>query len=188
MFESNVVVVDVETTDLDPHNRLVWDVGMVVLSPDLQFEQEHQFFVELTEREIKRANPESLDIGGFDDRYNVYEALGKNTAAGKVLDITTGNILAGICVDFDAVSLENLLTPLDKRPAWNYHLLDIRTLAIGYVFGGMKGNENYEDVIFPLKQDDVARMLGVEPISENDRHTAIGDARFGAEILRAVLL
>lgn len=181
MFNQRVVIVDVETTSLDPHERVVWDVGLVIREVDGTY-TEQQFFVSLTQREIDRANPKSLDIGGFYERYNEYEALSKGTVAHHVQDVTRGALLAGICVDFDAVSLDNLLRSVGLVPEWDYHLVDIRTLAVGYLNG-----KSPDSVDFPSDQDTVADLLGIDPIEEEDRHTALGDAKFGAAMLREIL-
>jgi DNA polymerase III alpha subunit (gram-positive type) len=183
MFDLPVVVVDVETTSLDSHDRVVWDVGMVKISTEGDIIAEKQFFIELTQRELDKANPESLDIGGYDERFNGLEAYSKATAAHMIKDFTDGCYLAGICVDFDAVSLENTLRAVGLRPGWDYHLLDVRTLAAGY----LKAKELSGPLVWGISQDEVAELLNVDTIEEIDRHTAIGDAQYGAAILLAII-
>ncbi len=183
MFDRDIVVVDVEATDLDPHNRVVWDVGMVKISSEGEIIKEEQFFIELTQRELDRANPESLDISGYDERYNGLEAYSKASAAHRIRDFTEGCYLAGICVDFDAVSLENTLRAANVQPGWDYHLLDIRTFVAGYLHGrGELGTP-----LWSRSQDEIAELVNVDTIQESSRHTAIGDAQYGAAILIAAL-
>lgn len=180
MFDRPVVVIDTETTSLDPYNRVIWEIGMVKITPEGGTDS-RDFQVELTQREIDNADPVSLEIGGFDERYNAYSALSRRTVANYVHDYTDGCYVAGICVDFDVRTLTDLLHSHGLQAPWAYHVLDVRTLAVGYLRG--KGSS----IPFPSTQDNVATELGIDVISEAARHTALGDAEYGAAMLLAVM-
>ena len=174
-FDRPVVCVDIETTSLDPYDRLAWDIGMVRRSLDGTYDS-RQFFVDLTERQIERADSESLDIGGFDERYNSLEALSPRTVASHVFDFTRGAYMAGICVDFDTRTVGDLLHSQNLTPPWDYHIVDLRALVVGA-----------HGVGFNQSQDDLADLMNIERQDESTKHTAIGDAEFNASLLRALL-
>lgn len=182
MFDRNVVIVDVETTSLDRSNLVAWDVGLVTRTPDGKYSSE-QFFVEVTNRELERADIEALDIGNFDERYNGLEAYSKNRAAHSVFDITKGAYFAAVNPDFDAFALTLLLKQAGLEPGWSYRLIDIRTLAVGYYLG-MNPGTVYDE--FPSLHT-VAEMLEFDPIAETANHTAIGDAEYEARLLAYIL-
>lgn len=181
MFDQPVVVIDTETTSLDPYNRVVWEIGMVKINPDGTTVSK-DFQIELNQREIDRANPESLEIGGFDERYNELEALSRRTVANYVRDFTEGCIIANFAVDFDVRNLTDLLHSYDLQPAWDYHLLDLRSLFVGYLTA--KGHERG---FLDWDQDAFADEFGVATIEEGNRHTALGDAEYAAAMLEAVI-
>lgn len=181
-FEQPVVCLDTETTDLDPYNRVIWDIGMVRRDVDGDYTSK-QLFVELSERQIERADPESLEINNFYDRYNAYSALSPANVAHQVNDFCRGAILAGLCIDFDVRTLEDFVRAHGLIPSWDYHILDLRTLATGYLAGV---NLNEPVPVF-MSQTDLADTLPVEQQTEDSEHTAIGDAEFNASILKYLL-
>jgi len=94
-------------------------------------------------------------------------------------------------------------------PSWHHHLIDVEALTVGYLNGRRaRQNEIVDgyplendgehvpglvrwdrpgpwDVPLPWKSDDLSAMLHVE-VSDEDRHTALGDARFARAIYDAV--
>jgi hypothetical protein len=61
------------------------------------------------------------------------------------------------------------------RSTWHYHLIDVEALIAGRLA-----------IAPPWKSDDLSRAIGVEPPSDQDRHTAIGDARWVKQMYEAV--
>lgn len=96
-------------------------------------------------------------------------------AAWKIARITTDCILAGDNVQFDAGKLKRLLAQNGLKEAWYYHLLDVPTFA-----GGVLG------MTPPWTSQDAADILGVKQ-DENEKHTALSDARRSKRVHEAAL-
>ena len=90
---------------------------------------------------------------------------------------TRGAHLIGAVPNFDAEVLGNRMRANSICPSWHYHLQDFETLIVGYLCGQGKSAPP-----FPWKSDELSRLVGVEPPGDDDRHTALGDARW---VLRA---
>jgi hypothetical protein len=76
---------------------------------------------------------------------------------------------------FDTGMLEDFLHPLDLKPTWHYHLVDVETLAAGAT--GMQP---------PWHFDELLRHFGL-CYDEQARHTALGDARMARDLYDRVL-
>ncbi|MFD3594386.1 hypothetical protein ACFWU5_16805 [Nocardia sp. NPDC058640] len=115
-------------------------------------------------------------------------------AAELVARWTHGAHIVGAVPNFDTEVLGNLLRENGLTPNWHYHLIDVENLAVGYLAGlrasgrldTPDGEESLEDkalrldrlaaIAPPWKSDNLSRLLDVEPPSEAERHTAMGDA------------
>lgn len=167
-----LVFIDTETTGLDPDTHEVWEVGMVVRAGGT--ETEHHWFVQV---DLKAANPEALDIGGFHDRYDTREAVAPLDLAGGLHTLIPPRAhLVGAVVSFDEERLRRLMNRYRVPVRWHYHLVDVENLVAGRL-----GIEP------PWESDDLAAALGVT-IDEKDRHTALGDARWAMRLYDAALL
>jgi hypothetical protein len=75
-------------------------------------------------------------------------------------------------------------------PAWHYHLVDVEALAVGYLHGRHSDvilpDEGYARISPPWKSDDLSRAVGVEPATDDERHTALGDARWAMRLYDAI--
>jgi hypothetical protein len=87
--------------------------------------------------------------------------------------MTYGAHLVGAVPNFDTEVFDPLLRAHGLAPAWYYHLQDVETLAVGYLLG--QGKPAPE---LPWKSDELMAEIGVEPPAEDERHTALGDARW----------
>ncbi len=204
---TGVCFVDTETTGLDPDRHEIWEVGIIL--PD-GGEWDWQLPVDLG-----RADPMALNIGRFHQRR--WQSACRTDEQGSAKDnrtelvdfasefvnMTNGRHLAGAVVSFDAERLWKLLRANGQCPMWHYHLIDVETLAAGYIAAqsegqgadGTKGTIRVErpdgtvnniDGRPPWKSDDLSRAVGVNP-DDFDRHTALGDARWAKAIYRAVV-
>lgn len=173
-----VVFIDTETLGLDPDHHPVWDIGLIL--PD---GSEHEWQVRLTPREIALAHPKALEIGRFEERYDETKAEMPATAAWMLLRlIPKGAHLAGAVVSFDEERLRRLLWRWDYPVPWHYHLVDVETLAAGF----LARDADSLPIQPPWKSEDLSRLVGVEP-DQFDRHTALGDARWAKAIYEAVM-
>lgn len=97
------------------------------------------------------------------------------TVATNIARITHGATIAGINPSFDTEKLAEVLRDNHQAPTWDYHLLDVRTLAIGYLahIRHMLATDAAE--LLDMKTDELAQRCRV---TATDRHTAMGDAAF----------
>ena len=163
--------VDTETTSLDPHTRVAWDVGLIRREED-GTEKRANFFVELTNREFVAADSTSLEIGNYDDRYDPLEAISKRSAAAIIAEYTDGAILLAATPDFDALGLANILEAAGLKPQWHYKITDVTTWATGILLAKHVIDE--EDTL-PTSLGNCVEWLGIDQLNI-DRHTAAGDA------------
>lgn len=188
-----IAFLDTETTGLDPVRHEVWEVGLILRKPDpdggWQADEEYlwQLPVDLSEADLI-----GLNVGRFKERRwegitddvvgGIWPADGTgngaelplDTWAEVFMDLTWGAHIVGAVPDFDSRRLGDLLLRHGALPAWHYHLVCAEVLAAGKL--GM---------LPPWRSDDLAFALGVE-VSEEDRHTALGDARMARAMYDAV--
>jgi hypothetical protein len=70
-------------------------------------------------------------------------------------------------------------------PSWHYHLIDVEALAVGYLAG--RGSADlFHPSALPWKSDDLSAALGIT-VRDEDRHTALGDAKWARAIYDAVM-
>lgn len=121
-------------------------------------------------------------------------------AAIEVARWTHGAHIIGAVPNFDTEVLGNLLREHEIIPAWHYHLCDIENLAVGYLAGQRAAGvfdqpadperlavrarrlKSIAAITPPWKSDDLSELIGVEPPSAEERHTALGDARWAMRV------
>jgi hypothetical protein len=151
-----------------------------------------QTFVDI---DLSTGDPFGLRVGRFYERHPLGQTLStlgrpwvdawgmsKNMAARTVARLTHGATVVGINPSFDTHTLDRLLRAHGLLPSWDYTPICAKTLALGYLRGW--GNK---DVSLPYRTDDLVEALGIEPPPEDERHTAMGDARFAMRIYDAVM-
>ena len=180
---TTLAFIDTETTSLRP-GRQIWEAAIirVTLHDDGNEDiTETSFF--LDNIDIQSADPASLKIGRFWDRHPhalqmraiqpaPAEMLPPVRAAKRILRLTHDATLIGSNPHFDAHSLERLLRGQGMQPTWDYRLIDVPTLAAGWL--GAKGHE----VPLPLRSQELSEACQVQPPAPKNRHTALGDARW----------
>jgi hypothetical protein len=182
-----IVAIDTETDGLRP-DRKIWDIAMI--RRDETGERTTQFYVEI---DLHEAEPIALQIGGFYERHprgrylsspdgtspflHECEIGGYETTYGAALKVaqwTHGAHIIGAVPNFDTEALSDMMRREGLLPGWHYHLIDVEALALGYLHGIGRG----PGMSLPWKSDDLSRAIGVEPPSETERHTALGDAEW----------
>jgi hypothetical protein len=98
--------------------------------------------------------------------------------------LTRGRHLVGAVVSFDEERLRKLLRANGACPEWHYHLIDVEALAVGWIAGA---DQEAARLALPWKSDDLSRAIGVEPPSDEERHTALGDARWAKAIYEKIV-
>lgn len=207
-----LVFLDTETTGVHPE-RQVWEVGMI--RRDDAGQRELQFFVEvdlskadpfgLSVGRFYERHPRGRHLSGRPGQMDHDDLYSPDLAANAVAGWTHGAHVIGSVPSFDTTSLDKLLWDHGLISAWHYHLIDVENLAVGYLAGAARfaeyNNRPYgvdsegtfvtaatvRDIITPpTKSREVAELLGVAQ-SEEDKHTALGDARWAMAIFDKVM-
>lgn len=188
-----IVFLDTETDGVHPDRR-PWEIAMIRREPD-GTQTEREFFVEI---DLDTADPFGLRVGRFYDRHPLGRYLSQEdyqrvwpdetgdflTVAEAVMVVarwTHGAHVAGAVPNFDTETLAPILRFWGLTPAWHYHLVDVENLAVGFL--AARG----EPIQPPWKSDDLAAALGVDPGAPEEKHTALGDARWAMRIYDAVM-
>ncbi len=188
---SRIVFLDTETTSLRPDRR-AWDIGLIVREPD-KADTEHQWFIDWEALYLGNADPFALKIGGFYERHPQSSCTldaafwpdgisDEQMVMREVERLTRGAHLVGAVPNFDAEVLATRMRAHGIAPSWHYHLQDIETLIVGYLRG--QGQPAPE---LPFRSDDISRLIGVEPPGDDERHTALGDARWARAVWDRVM-
>jgi len=174
---SKLVFLDTETTGLSLSDD-IWEVAMIVregTGPDA----EYHALVEHDERKAVML-PESF-LADYRKRYSPDRAAPRQAVAAAVREYTESAHIVGAVPNFDTERLAILLRRHGLEPAWRYHLIDVETLAVGWLAAqGIRPE-------LPWGSDEVSRVCGVEPPGEDVRHTALGDARWARDLYDAVM-
>jgi hypothetical protein len=207
-----VCFIDTETTGLDPDKHQIWEVALI--TPDgnehvWQFpvdEMAADPFALNVGRYWERRWDTDNDVRELSAIYDAHTPESRRKYfpdAGRAIspsqtwcrhfrDLTAGLHLAGAVVSFDEERLRKLLHSHGVLHRWSYHLIDVEALAVGYLArlsqsdGAMQRGEMVQRITLPWKSDDLSAALGIT-ISDEDRHTALGDARFAKAIYEAVM-
>lgn len=176
MTSAPVVFLDTETTGLTLDDD-IWEIAAIRREPTGETTTLHLF---VEHDPAKRAAMPDRFRTDLLSRYTPDTAVSPEFAALQVCDITDGAHVVGAVPNFDTERLALLLRRHGHEPRWHYHLICVENLAVGYLAAaGMY-------VSLPWRSDDLARALGVT-ISEEERHTALGDARWAMRTYDAVM-
>lgn len=180
---ANIVFVDTETTGLDPHTHELWEIAIVE-----QDGTEHVFTSEPTPQAVQDMPKQASDINQYFERtqapdweWDLSQYVMKGNPFRDVHDLLDGSIMVGSNPQFDL----DFITQWFKyhqanhnfaAPQPHYRLIDIPTLALGYVLGN--GAANATDIAFPFKSTDITDLAGVPFQNPTLRHTALADAHW----------
>lgn len=188
--------IDTETDGIHP-GRQVWEVAIVRRDPD-GTEDAWERFVDI---DLSTADPFGLRVGRFYDRHPKGRALSRqgsreaaptssgpagtsmrrDHAARRIAQLTHGAHLVGAVPNFDAEVLDRLLREHRLIPAWHYHLVDVENLAVGHLAA------TGSPIRPPWSSTELTTALGVEPATEEERHTAMGDVRWAMRMYDHIL-
>jgi hypothetical protein len=184
---------DVETTHLSAEIGEVWEVAVILRDADgTQAEHVWQF----RPLDLGAANPESLKIGRFWDRfavedgheaaYTARDRISPTTRAQAVEHLTKtlrGATIVGSNPGFDDRFLRKLLGLGSQQ--WNYRPTCIANLAEGYLWHADPAWTAEQAAKGPIPSRTLSRRLGVEPPGD-DAHQALADARWAMAVYDAV--
>lgn len=195
---------DTETDSLLPDRR-PWDIGIIRREPD---GSEATLSIIVDDVDLTHADPRALAIGHFFQRHPSYGGtsaglrLPEDKAARQVEEMLRGAHIIGCVPDFDVEVLKNMF-----RRHWlpwtaHYHLIDVENLIVGYLAGRRGDDEEIGTYTVdtgtckartvpltpPWSSDDLSRAIGVEPPGPDERHTALGDARWAQRLYDRIML
>jgi len=184
--------IDLETISLVPKWQHIWEVGVIVERDGTS--TEHQWFVTV---DLAEADPFALNVGRYHQRHpngydyqknpnNTDEVLSPADTALRVAKLTLGCHLVGAVISFDEKRVESLLRAHGHCPGYHYHVIDVEAMAIGYLASRTDGYDARKMIAPPWKSDELTEALGLTT-SDEDKHTALGDARWAAAVYRAVM-
>lgn len=165
----NVVFVDTETLGLEPDLHPIWEVALI------GEHGEQVWQLPVSERDLALAQKEALEIGRFQERYGSVPCATVKGFCANLVRLTEGKHLVGAVVSFDEERLRRLCWKHGYQPKWRYHNVDVEAFAAGKL--GMQP---------PWDSDELSARFGVH-VTEVERHTALGDARWAKRLYEAVL-
>jgi hypothetical protein len=212
---TRIVFLDTETTSLR-YDRRVWEAGLIVRDPGQPDTSHRWFVrsedldlgnADPASLRIGRFYDRHPDHGGT-SRHGE-RAHPEAYVLTEVERLTRGAHLVGAVPGFDAEVLGTRMRANGICPSWHYHLIDVEPLAVGWM-NGRRARQNeivdgyppendgkeapglvrwdspgWREVPLPWKSDDLSAALGVT-VSDEDRHTALGDARWAMALFDAV--
>lgn len=191
------IVIDCETTGLDPFRHEIWEVALL----DRESGTEHLWRMK---PDLTRADPGALTVGQFYERTAEMCACEPDRAwdmagllpgvspewsepralAAKLAPILSGVTLIAANPTFDAGFLAAFLNFHGQAATWHYRLRDIGSMAWAF----LQANHLPHHLATPPMDagtDDFARALGVEP-EKFERHSALGDCLLVEAMLRVI--
>ncbi len=210
-MSNGVCFLDTETTGLHPDNHQIWEVALI--TPDghehvWQFPVDEMaadpFALDIGHYWDRKWDPQVGEVSELDAIYSAHKREGRRKnypTEGRAINpsvawcrhfrgLTSGLHLCGAVPSFDEERLRRLLNRNGVLHRWHYHLIDIEALAVGYLHGakserGTLGTQVLQQGL-PWRSDDLSRACGIEPPNGQDKHTALGDARWAKAIYEAV--
>lgn len=186
---SRIVFLDTETTGLDPDHEQVFEIAGIE-----QDGTEHVYRVEPLGIVVAHMHPKAAEVNRYHERTAAegWEWDDLHAVLDALTDLLDGAHICGAVPNFDARFLTALYRDECRNPpAWHYHLIDIEAMAVGYLHGMSRFVDAAEDNLRllggrPWKSDDLSLACGVEPPGDDERHTALGDARWCKRLYEAI--
>lgn len=192
-MSGRVVFLDTETTGLDPDIEEMFEIAAI----DGDTGDEFVYRIEPLPEVVERMHPKAAEVNRYHERTTAPEWKwdSPHRVADDLHKLLTGAHIVGAVPDFDARFLTSWYKSLSYPvPRWHYHLIDIESMAVGWLMARADETHRRSDgidrqvrraqelrdlaVTLPWRSDDLSLACGVDPVPEGERHTALSDARW----------
>lgn len=190
-----LIFLDCETTGLDPDDP-IWELAAIRRDPDGTC-TELNVFVDHDVRSAEKL-PDSFRRD-HDRRYDPAAAVSPARLVGLVLDLFAAPVdyrerahVVGAVPSFDTERVGRLIRQGGHDLPWHHHLIDVETLAVGYIvasareYPGSRASDFVAAGMPPFDSDALSDVMGVDP-GRFARHTAMGDVRWAMAIYDTVM-
>jgi len=185
-----LVFLDTETTGLSLADD-IWEFAAIRREADGTQTECHMF---IRHDPAKRAAMPDRFRDDLTSRYFDAEAYSPDAASGIIaglFDDDRSTHVVGAVPNFDTERLALLLRRYGLTPTWHHHLIDVEALTVGYLASQAREypGSKAADVLrigLPWRSDDITAAIGVT-VPEDERHTAMGDARWAMRTYDAVM-
>lgn len=187
---SSLIFIDTETTGLDVDIAEPWEIAIIVRDP--QWAPGDAEYLYRVRPDLRYADPASLRVGRYYQRAvgmldaprtvanladpdmvpdgPVYWSQ-PDALATRIAPMLDGATLIGSAPWYDASILARWLRRHGQAATWHHHHLDVPSMAVGYL--AARGVDTRG-----MRSEELSRACGVEPPGPEERHTALGDARW----------
>jgi DNA polymerase III epsilon subunit-like protein len=181
-----VAFVDTETAGLHPDKHPIWEIGVIVDGEEYVWQQQMfgggKRWKEWVDPWVVENMPRIID------EYDPAKALTLRSSVNQFVELVRGRHVVGCNPRFDMERIHRTWRAFhqdDWEEPWNYHLIDVEALMLGWRAHGMR--DTFETPTLPWKASDLARQVGVNPEDFEPKHSALADARFARACFEAVM-
>jgi DNA polymerase III epsilon subunit-like protein len=199
---------DTETTGLDPGRHEMWELAIITREEGHPRDEDQEHLFQVYPGRLADADPTALRINRFYDRISpilqtrqagAVRAVGVSAddteggwvtmhrakAALEIASLLNGALIIASNPTFDAAMygrgmISKFLRTWGEVEGWDYHLIDIRTLALGYLCG---------PGVLPdlrMKSATLWEEIGLTP-SNYATHSALSDARLVRDVFDTIV-
>lgn len=196
---SRLIAMDTETTGLDPRTERVWEIAMI----DIDTQAEQVYTIQPPQQVVDDMHPKAAEVNRYHERtsaedwnWDIGDGISWGAFKGVFEDLYNwlheAHVL-GAVPDFDTRFLDSMFRLYEMPiPRWHYHLIDIETMAFGWLHGRSAQAEaewkaenelitaTRPKITLPWDSDELSAACGIHPPDGAHRHTALGDARWVA--------